>query len=238
MSTHFLNLAFKSAINKSSLKFILVALADYANEAGEAYPSTETLVNKTALNRKTILSGLQELREQGYISDTGFRRGETGQIKVWKLHLNSAEKGTIKEYQKRNSTKNGTVPFLPTKSPKNGTLKESQKRDIEPSVSLTISEPSEKEKTREKKFTPPAPEEVNDFAQANGLNLDGFFEYYGSNGWKVGRNPMKNWHLAAHGWHKRSKQFSPKQKQSVTDHNQAAAEEAMRAIQQRRQGNA
>lgn len=29
-----------------------------------------------------------------------------------------------------------------------------------------------------------------------------FFNYYNSNGWKVGKNPMKNWHSAAANWNK------------------------------------
>jgi hypothetical protein len=29
---------------------------------------------------------------------------------------------------------------------------------------------------------------------------DGFFDYYSSNGWKVGKNPMKDWKAAARNW--------------------------------------
>ena len=142
MSVFHLNLAFRSDVSRSSSKFVLVALADYANEDGEAYPSVETLCNKTALNRKTVLAALRLLFEGGFICDTGRRRGSTGQVKVYKLSLgNGTNNGTVKESQKRNSTKNGTVPKTDMKKPKNGTLKESQKRDIEPSVLLTTSEP-------------------------------------------------------------------------------------------------
>jgi len=66
-----LNNAFKADIKKSSLKFILVAMADYANEEGEAYPSIQTLNNKTSLNRKTIISGLMQLESLGYLKNTG-----------------------------------------------------------------------------------------------------------------------------------------------------------------------
>lgn len=96
-----------------------------------------------------------------------------------------------------------------------------------------------KEKTRAKKFTPPSADEVQAFADSENLNLEGFFEYYGSNGWRVGKNPMKDWHLAAHGWHKRQKQFTVRpQKQSVSDHNRQAADEAMQRILAREKANA
>jgi|GEM_PF-6126735 len=147
MSIKHLNDAFGASLKKSSHKFILVALADYANEVGEAYPSTETICSKTSLDRKTVLAGLSSLSDLGFIEDTGQRKGKTGQVKVWHLSIakgnkNSPKNGMLKESQKRNSTENGTVPFLREKNTKNGMLKESQKRDIEPSVLLTTREPS------------------------------------------------------------------------------------------------
>lgn len=140
MSIEQLNQAFKADINKSSTKFILVALSDYANEIGEAYPTVQTINAKTSLNRKTIISGLAELVDLGFIQDTGKRVGRTKSIPVWQILTPS------KQSQKRNQSKSGTateaVPILPPSNPENGTAKQSQKRDIEPSVLLTINKPS------------------------------------------------------------------------------------------------
>ena len=36
-----------------------------------------------------------------------------------------------------------------------------------------------------------------------------FYEYYESNGWKVGRNPMKKWKLAANRWARKAKKSDP-----------------------------
>ena len=36
-----------------------------------------------------------------------------------------------------------------------------------------------------------------------------FWNYYEANGWRVGRNPMKDWKAAAAGWVSRSKDFQP-----------------------------
>ena len=49
----------------------------------------------------------------------------------------------------------------------------------------------------------PTQEEVNNFATESFLNTNEakkFFCYYDSNGWRVGRNPMKNWKSAFKGW--------------------------------------
>lgn len=51
-------------------KFVLMALADYANDDGLAWPSYRSLVEWTCLGRKTIYRSLQELEEAGFITST------------------------------------------------------------------------------------------------------------------------------------------------------------------------
>ena len=70
----------------------------------------------------------------------------------------------------------------------------------------------EKEKEKEKemsgkpdtrtRFKAPGVDEVRAYAAENGYNLDAerFVDYYTSNGWKVGRNPMKDWKAAVRNW--------------------------------------
>ena len=43
-----------------------------------------------------------------------------------------------------------------------------------------------------------------------------FFNYYTANGWKVGKNPMKNWHAAARNWILNMAQFSNTPAASLT----------------------
>jgi hypothetical protein len=53
------------------------------------------------------------------------------------------------------------------------------------------------------RFHPPDMESVSEyFAQKGGTNAQAerFFAYYESNGWRVGKNPMKKWKAAASGW--------------------------------------
>ena len=55
------------------------------------------------------------------------------------------------------------------------------------------------------KFQKPTLNEIRDFAFAENLsNLDceRFFNYYESNGWKVGRNSMKDWKATARNWNR------------------------------------
>lgn len=51
-------------------------------------------------------------------------------------------------------------------------------------------------------FSPPTVEEVKEYAKEKGYNIDPdrFVDYYTSNGWKVGKNPMKDWKAAVRSW--------------------------------------
>lgn len=66
--------------------------------------------------------------------------------------------------------------------------------------------------SREQKET--APEKLQDvqvlFAERNYPKgeAEKFWHYYEANGWKVGRNPMKDWKAAAAGWVMRSREFT------------------------------
>ena len=52
------------------------------------------------------------------------------------------------------------------------------------------------------RLIPPTVEEVRAYAAQRGDPLDpeAFMDYYTANGWKVGRNPMKDWKAAARTW--------------------------------------
>ncbi len=52
------------------------------------------------------------------------------------------------------------------------------------------------------RFSPPSVEEVKAYCSENGYAVDAqrFVDYYTSNGWKVGKNPMKDWKAAVRTW--------------------------------------
>ncbi len=53
-----------------------------------------------------------------------------------------------------------------------------------------------------KKFVKPTVEEVAAYIRENYYSVDAqrFCDYYESNGWKVGKNPMRNWKAAVSTW--------------------------------------
>lgn len=118
MSTNALFWALRFRGLSSGAKFVLIALADVANNNGEAFPSIAHLSEVTEQNRKSVVRNLQRLIEHGIIEDTERRVGRTGQVIVYKLHmtpdlfdqeLRRASEETQKETQKRNDSTFGTV---------------------------------------------------------------------------------------------------------------------------------
>ncbi len=65
----------------SSLKLILLSMADRADEYNLCYPSIERLVKDTCLNKKTVQAGLISLMKMGLISDTG-EKGSDKRVRV------------------------------------------------------------------------------------------------------------------------------------------------------------
>jgi hypothetical protein len=124
--------ALKVPVPASSAKFVLVVLANQANdETGLAFPSIAYLAEATGQDRKTVIGNIAKLIDWGLIEDSGQRVGATKQVIVYRL-LKSADL-FAEQSQKRNSSKIGTVP----KTDGNSTVfppKQSQKRDTEPST--------------------------------------------------------------------------------------------------------
>jgi Helix-turn-helix domain len=138
MSNHAINWAFQTPLASSSMKFVLVTLADNADSEGKAWPCTETISFKTALDRKTVVAAIDRLESMKLIADSGDRKGRTGQVKVYQLACGP---------EKRNHPKNGTVsektpeigtlsdskaPVFPVKGSQKREGEGSQKRDTEP----------------------------------------------------------------------------------------------------------
>ena len=52
------------------------------------------------------------------------------------------------------------------------------------------------------RFRPPTVEDVEAYGNESGyiINAERFVDFYASKGWKVGKNPMKDWRAAVRGW--------------------------------------
>ena len=72
-------------------------------------------------------------------------------------------------------------------------------------------EPVKKTKKKPIGFIPPSLQDVQNFCQErkNSVNPEKWISHYQSNGWKVGKNPMKDWKAAVRTWEGNSFESKP-----------------------------
>ena len=86
-----------------------------------------------------------------------------------------------------------------------------------------IKEISSKEDTKKSTaFHAPTLEEVKARCEEMGYTLDpvAFISHYQSVGWKVGKNPMKDWKASLAGWQSREKEYKPKKQNAALKYEQ------------------
>ena len=115
------------------------------------------------------------------------------------------------EANKENGEKGGrpAKPEEPNKTQQNPTKPNSRDSDsdteIDSEIEPEIGIDSERLRSGEskKRFRPPTVEEVEAycFERNNKVDAERFVDFYASNGWKVGKNPMKDWKAAVRTWH-------------------------------------
>ncbi|MDQ0084562.1 biotin operon repressor [Variovorax boronicumulans] len=80
--------ALRQPLEKSSTKFLLVAMAFIAGDSGRCSASVQELADKTSQDRKTVLESLKRLTDAGLIVDTGERSGATKSVAVYQMATN------------------------------------------------------------------------------------------------------------------------------------------------------
>lgn len=95
-------------------------------------------------------------------------------------------------------------------------------KSISKSISISDSQRENKEKVAVapaspiKRFVKPTLLELQQYCQEARLNIncDAFLDYYEANGWKVGRDSMKDWRAAARNWARRQ---VPEKRSNIVD---------------------
>ena len=102
-----------------------------------------------------------------------------------------------------------------------------------PSETETKKKPNTKPKPKEKegaptRFTPPTVEEVEAYCNEKGLKVEAttFVDHYDSNGWMVGKNPMRDWRAACRTWSSREQTPAPKPAKTVREQQYSQREYA------------
>lgn len=160
-------------------------------------------------NETAIKSGLNELKEYGYLEVIKKNPNETDNGRYGYIYNIYEEP---QEYEKQALEKQGVeilgvefqgVENLPQLNTKD---KATEKSKNEKSIT---------ENKREGRFTPPTLHDVEEYAKEKGYDLDCeyFWDYWESVGWKRGKGTMKDWKATLRNWVSRDNS-KPKKKKS------------------------
>lgn len=145
---------------------------------------------------KTV-KAFDEMNVQKYSSTSEARQqaGRKGAEKRWKSDSKAIDA----------NSKNSKCHFANSKNSLSVSESESAYKEISPNgdIKKGANAPIPTSETKTARFHPPDMVEVKAyFAEKGGTNAQAerFFTYYESNGWRVGKNPMKKWKAAASGW--------------------------------------
>ena len=176
-----------------------------------------TVAGLVAINQEkesAITSALKELRERGYLTITKKLPNETesGRIEyIYDIYELPQSQPLEKQGTEKQGVENQGLEFQGVENP----------------VQLNKDRLNkEKRITDNKRFIAPTLEEVQAYCQERGNTVDPerFIDYYSSNGWKVGKNPMKDWRAAVRTWEKNG--YSQKQKETGYQTTMSADEKA------------
>lgn len=165
----------------------------------------EKLAELTKMDFDTVTVAMELLKQIGLIKIL-----ENGEIYISQLErlIGSQSLGAFKKQQQRLLDGGQVVDKCPPKIEIE--LDIEKEIDIESNIDI--------KKNIKKKFQKPTLEEIKEYCLEKKYNIDAqyFYDYYESNGWKVGKNAMKDWQATVRTWHRRNN-LNQKETQSAEE---------------------
>ncbi|MFI3270206.1 MAG: DUF6291 domain-containing protein [Rikenellaceae bacterium] len=135
--------------------------------------------------------------------DANWRRFESGCRGGKHGSKGGAPEGNVNARREGDQSQNNpkTTPKQPQNNPKT-TPNVNVNVNVNDNVNDNINVESTKKERTAKRFTPPTTEQVDDYLTQKSYtaSAQSFIDYYQSNGWMVGRSPMRDWRAALRRW--------------------------------------
>lgn len=174
-------------------------IIDYATRIG-LLQQEDGKVYSEALKRRFIplLEARERRRQRAEINRQNGRRGGNPNFR----------KGQPNPYYQRGEDNQNITETAQNITEDNPKAKESKAKESKPIKKTPVGE-----KKNASRFSAPTVDEVRAYAQEKGFSIDPehFVDYYTSNGWRVGRNPMKDWRATVRTWASRDRAQTPVQ---------------------------
>lgn len=167
-------------------------------EPGQAVSSIRQIATDTGLTVKQVRTAINHLKETQEVAQSPY-----GKFSVFTVNNYNDYQCTGTDEGKQMAQEGHSEGTLPNIK-KNKEVKNTPYNPPQGDEGVSVS----------KRFVPPTPEEVNTYCRERNNGIDGseFCDFYTSKGWKVGKNPMKDWKATVRTWERSRKQSAPQPK--------------------------
>ena len=179
---------------------------DFASEIALDLDEKEENVQITI--QYLLKSGLLEMcsDEEYYLPDT---KDSTG--------CETAVASRVRKHRERKKALQCNTNVTQVKQLCNGEIEKELEKDIE--IEKEIHSSAKSTTTKRKRFEKPTLSQITQycFERNNNVNAEQFYDYYESNGWKVGKNAMKDWKACVRTWERNGYDKPIKKKNNKQD---------------------
>jgi hypothetical protein len=184
---------------------VYVAIARHVNEDGYAWPSATRIMRYTGMGKRSVWRAIQVLEIAGWIAVERTKGG--GKLRNDYTILPLVNDVTTAPSDKTAPSAKLNTSIVPKQDhsivPKRHQEVDQYEKDQLKKTKRGCAVDSPQKNQR---FEKPSIQEVSDYCieRHNNVDAEGFVAYYESNGWKVGRNPMKDWKASVRTWERRN----------------------------------
>lgn len=195
---------------------------DFASELALDLDEKEENVQITV--QYLLKSGLLEMcsDEEYYLPDT---KDSTG--------CETAVASRVRKYREKQKALQCNTDVTQAKHLCNGEIEKEKELELEKDIEIEKDSSAKSTTTKRKRFEKPTISDIEQYCieRNNNVNAEHFFDYYESNGWKVGKNSMKDWKAAVRTW-ERSEYRKPNSKKNSKEDAINVVKELMEEYEQ------
>lgn len=188
-------------------KLLYAEISALANKSGICWAENTYFAKLFQKNTVTISRAIKKIERKDYIIVTYQKNGSQVVLRAIQIHvpemLMAEEDESIENQDETVNESEVTVNVAVNKNANrtvNKNAKENNTRDDKEILNNKLL-------SIKKKFKKPTLEEISAYCveRKNNVNPEKFLNYYESNGWRVGKNPMKDWKACIRTWEQNNK---------------------------------
>ena len=180
-------------------RFLYGEITALCNEKGYCWAGNKYFADLYKVTDRTIRTWISSLINNGYIVSDLVYREDSKEVEARYLKVTESTPGRNfpNPPEENFRTPGKKLPYSPEENFLDNNTTNTTLEYSTISKDIVVGQ-----QTKTKKFIKPTIEEIEKYCieRKNGVNATKFFNYYEANGWKVGKNSMKNWKAAVRTW--------------------------------------